>query len=144
MGKIFKTSDDITKLVYKKFDETGLDTYGLNIKVMSVTKSKDIIKVSKANAATEFLIKDEDVIQCFIYENAFDRLTVRGQEILLEMALSNISFNSEKGKINIDTNPFNQIFRMRKKYGEEFFDVLELAYTIIAEIEEEEKNNKDK
>lgn len=143
MGKIYKTSDDIVELVESKFDETGLDTYGLNLRVMSVNKSKDLIKVSKANAATEFLVKDQDIIQVFIYEAAFDRLPDDAKNMLVEMALSNISYNSEKDKIIIDNNPFNQIFAMRKKYGDVILDKIELASMIMAEIEAENKEKKE-
>ena len=52
MAKIFQTSDDIVELAEDVFDSTGLPQVGINLKVMSVTKSKDVLKVTKANATT--------------------------------------------------------------------------------------------
>lgn len=144
MAKIFDTSEDIVEMIDNKFDEVGLANYGLNLKVMSVSKSKDILKASKASATTEYLSKKSDMVLFTVYEEAFDRLPDNVKEMLVDMAMSNVSFDFEKDKINIDSSPFNQVFRMRKKYGdEEFLNGLELAYHIIEEIEEEAKAEKE-
>lgn len=142
MGKIFTTSDDVLEIVDKKFQETSLNEYGVTLKVMSVTKSKDIIKVSKASATTEFIAKKDGMVQLFIYEAAFDRLPDDAKEMLIEMALSNVSYDTDKDKILVETNPFKQIFAMRKKYGNDILDKMELSSVIIEEIEEEEKEKK--
>lgn len=143
MSKIFKTSEDIENLVRSQFAETGLESYGLNLEVMSLSKAKDIIKVSKASATTEFLTKSEGVITLFVYEKALERLNIESQNKIIEMALSNVSYDSEKDKINIDTQPFNQVFRMRQKYGDAFLNCLESAYYAISQIELEEKEAKE-
>ena len=52
MGKYFTTSDDIAEIVNRKFQETGLGGYGVNLKTLSVKKAKEVVKVSKASAAT--------------------------------------------------------------------------------------------
>ena len=62
MAKIFQTSDDIVELAENVFDSTGLPQVGINLKVMSVTKSKDVLKVTKANATTEFLTNKKDMV----------------------------------------------------------------------------------
>ena len=82
------------------------------------------------------------MIQLFIYEEVFDRLTDAVKDMLIEMALSNVSYDSEKDKLNVDTNPFNQIFSMRRKYGNVILDNLELASMLILQVEEEEKERK--
>lgn len=142
MAKLFKTSDDILELVNRKFQETQLNNYGLTLKTISVTKAKDVVKVSKASATTEFIAKRDGMIQLFIYETVFDRLPDRTKEMLVEMALSNVSYDSEKDKVNVESNPFRQLFAMRQKYGDSIMDDLELSYRIIDEVEEEEREKK--
>ena len=51
--KLFDTSTDIVEMIDDKFEEIGLAVYGLDLRVISTTKSKDIIKVSKASATAE-------------------------------------------------------------------------------------------
>lgn len=142
MGKYFTTSEDIAEIVNRKFQETGLSGYGVNLKTLSVKKAKEVVKVSKASAATEFIAKKDDMIQLFIYEEVFDRLPDEVKDMLIEMALSNVSYDVDKDKLNVDSNPFNQIFSMRKKYGNVILDNLELASMLILQVEEEEKERK--
>lgn len=143
MAKVFKTSEDIVELFDKQFSEVGLESYGLRLKVMSVPKAKEVIKVARANATTEFLSKINDLITVFVYENAFDRLTDETRDKLIEMAFSGISYNSEKDKINIDTNPIHLILNMRRKYGDDILNHVELAQLTIEAIEQEEKEKKE-
>lgn len=142
--KLFDTSTDIVELIDRKFEDCGLAVFGLDLKVMSTTKSKDVIKVSKASATTEYLTKKEGMITLVVYEEAFDRLPDDAKEKLVEMALSDISYDSEKDRVMIDGSPYNKIFRFRKKYGDEdLLNVLELVAHILTEIEEEAKAKKE-
>ena len=141
---LFTTSEDIAELINDEFSKTGLDNYGIELKMMSTKKAKDIIKVSKASATTEFYIKKESVIQVCIYEAAFDRLTDDDKKILLEMAFSTINFDSEKDKLSVDSNPYMLLFNGQRNYGaERVLNLMELTYSIIAQIEEEEKIKKE-
>lgn len=142
MAKIFETNDDVVELIENKWGETGLDAYGLNLKIMSVAKAKDIVKVSKASATTEFLTKKQDMIQVFVYEAALERLPIDVQNRLVEMAMTNVAFDNEKGKVLIETNPYAQIFAMRRKYGETAINDLEIANTVMQQLVEEEKERK--
>lgn len=142
--KLFDTSTDIVEMIDNKFEEIGLAVYGLDLRVISTTKSKDIIKVSKASATAEYLTKREGIITVVVYEEAFDRLSDDAKNILVEMALSNIAYDSEKDRITIDNTPYNQIFRFRKKFGDEvILNTLELSAHILNEIEEEAKAKKE-
>lgn len=141
--RIFKTSEDIVELFEEQFSEVGLESYGLHLKVMSVPKAKEIIKVSRANATTEHLSKINDLITIFVFENAFDRLTDDAKTMLVEMALSGVSYDSEKDKIIVDTNPIHLILNMRRKYGDDILNKVELAQLTIEAIEQEEKERKE-
>ena len=142
MAKFFETNEEYVNMVIDKFNETGLNSMGFVIKVMSVNKSREIIKVSKANPTAEFLMKKDGLITLTIYEAAFDRLPQQVQEQIVEMALSNIYYDSDKDKLSVETNPHMQIFNMRKKYGDGFLDTLEMCYITMAQIAEEEKERK--
>ena len=88
MAKIFNTCDDITALIEEQFNETGLSGYGVSLKIMSVTKSKDIIKLTKASATTEYLVKKDGLVQIFVFEEAFERLPIEAQKMLVEMVIT--------------------------------------------------------
>lgn len=144
MGKLFTTSEDICELITEEFSKTDLESYGINLSIMSTKKAKDVIKVTKASPTTEFIIKQEDVIQICVYEAAFDRLTDDVKQRLVEMALSIVHFDSEKDKLTVESNPYIQLFNGSKKYGAEVaLNTIELSYAVIAQIEEEEKAKKE-
>ena len=138
--KLFETSADIAELAQDKFEETSLATLGINLKVMSVTKAKNVLKVSKAGATLQYLT-NKDVI-LIIYEEAFDRLSQEMQEKLMEGALSSVSYDTEKEKLNVDGDIAKEMFRMRRKY-ENYVDIMEASYAVIEQIEDEEKRRKE-
>ena len=142
MSKLFTTNEDVASFIENKFNETGLSEYGVTLKIMSVTKAKEVIKTTKASATTEFIAKKDSMIQVFIYEAAFERLDEEAKNMLAEMSFANIGYDLEKDKIVIDNRPYVSVFSMRKKYGDEFMNKLELSSIVIEEIEEEEKERK--
>lgn len=139
MAKIFETSEAVEDMVFHKFDEVGLNALGINLKVLSTTKAKEVIKVSRTSATTAFLTKKD--LQIIIFEDAFNRLPDDMQERLVEMTLSNVWYDTEKDKLNVETNPFVQIFNMRKKYPN-IVDDIETAFLTIKQMEDEEKERK--
>lgn len=143
MAKFFKTNEEVTEFISNKFRELELNSYGLTLKIMSTNKAKEILKLTKASQSTQFLIQQEDVIQVQVYEAAFERLSDEAKHLLTEMMFSNISFDLDKDKMEIDTNPFNQIFRMRQKYGNVIVDHMELASLVMSQIAEEEQAAKE-
>ena len=138
--KIFETAADIAELAQDKFEETGLAQMGIDLKVLSVTKAKSILKVQRANATTHFLTKKDVVLT--VYEEAFDRLSDEHKNLLMEGAISNISYDTEKDKLNVDTDFSREIFRMRRKYPN-YVDIAEESYIVIEQIEDEEKRRKE-
>ena len=140
MAKIFETSQDIAELAQDKFEETGLPQMGINLKVLSTTKSKNVLKVSRANATTHFLT-DKDVI-LLVYEEAFDRLSDEFKNKLMEGAISNISYDTEKDKLNVENDIAKEMFRMRRQH-ENYVDVVETSYLVVEQIEDEEKRRKE-
>lgn len=142
MAKLFESASDIVELAEEKFEETGLPQMGINLKVISITKAKDVLKVARANATTEFLTKNSDVITLFVYEDAFDRLDDDMKNMLMEGALSNVSYDTEKDKLNVDSSRYGEFIRMRRKFPN-YGDVVETSVMVIEQIIEEEKQRKE-
>ena len=140
MAKFFETSEDIASLAQAKFEETSLPQMGIELKIISTTKSKNILKAFKASATVQYLTKRDALL--VIYEEAFDRLSDEMKEKLMEGALSNISYDDEKDKVNVEGDIAKEIFRMRKKY-DNYVDMLEASYLAVEQIEEEEKQKKE-
>ena len=140
MKKIYETSSEIAELVQKKFDETSLPQMAIELKLISTTKSKNVLKVSKSSATVQYLTKKDVLL--VIYEDAFDRLSDEYKEKLLEGALSNIEYDIDKDKITVDGDIAREIFRMRQKYSN-YVDILEASYLVIDQIEEEEREKKE-
>ena len=143
MAKIIETSKDIVDLVDSIFERDGLSNYGIGLKVLSLTKARDVVKIARASATTNYLTSNKVDLTLFVYEEAFDRLTPNAQKMIIEMVLSNVSYDIEKDKLIVETNPFQQVFQMYKKYGEDFMNNLELSYMIIKQIEDEKKEEKE-
>lgn len=138
--KFFETSEDIAELAQSKFEETGLPQMGIDLKVISVTKSKNVLKATKAGATIHYLTKKDAIL--VIYEEAFDRLTDEYKEKLMEGALSNISYDTERDKLNVEGDIAKEIFRMRRKF-DNYTDIMEASYIVIEEIEDEERRRKE-
>ena len=140
MAKFFETSQNIAELVQSKWEETGLAQMGIELKLISVTKAKNVLKASKAGATINYLTKKDAFL--IIYEEVFDRLSDEYKEKIIEGALSNISYDTDKDKLNVETDIAKELFRMRRKY-ENYIDIMEASYLVINQIEEEEKERKE-
>lgn len=140
MAKFFKTSEDIANMIQDIFENTSLPQMGVELKVISITKAKNVLKASKASATVHYLTNNDAVL--IVYEDALDRLSDEYKVKLIEGALSNISYDTDKDKVAVESDIAKEMFRMRKKY-ENYVDILETSYIIIDEIEEEEKQRKE-
>lgn len=138
--KFFETSADIAELAQRKWEETGLAQMGVDLKIISITKARNVLKTSKAGATVNYLTKKDAIL--VIYEEAFDRLSDEYKEKLMEGAISNISYDSEKDKLNVENDIAKEIFRMRRKYPN-YVDIMEASYIVIEEIEDEERRRKE-
>jgi hypothetical protein len=139
MAKIFETSKEFLELAQTKFEDAGL-MHTVSLRVLSTKKSKNVLKVSRANAILNGVTRDDVVL--IIYEEALDRLSDEFKEKLMEGVFSNVSYDSEKDKVIVENDIAKEIFRMRRKY-ENYVDILETAYVAMEQIEEEEKQRKE-
>lgn len=141
MSKIFETSEDLLNLGQSKFIESGLADVGIRLKVLSLTKSNVAAKVQKANATINFISHGQIDLVLFLYEDVLDRLDEDARARLIEGALSNAYYDTEKDKLNIDTSPFGEVIRMSKKYPN-YINDLETVELTIEQLAEELKERK--
>lgn len=150
MAKLFKTSDDVFEFINNVWENTTCATIGVNLKVISTPKAKQILKLSKASASTEFLIREDDVITLVVYEEAWDKLSDLNKLLLIKGIFSLVSYDMEHDKVVIDNRPYADLFNMRHSVdenGKEYLDVydntLETAALVIKQIEDDERQKKE-
>ena len=141
MSKFFDSSDYVKEMAQAFFEKSGLAQMGLDLQVISITKANSVISVQKASALTEFRTKGQDTIHMIVFEQAFERLSQEQQQELVEGAISNISYDTDKDKINIDKSQYGEVLRMRQKFPN-YVDVIEISQAAIEQIAEEEKQRK--
>lgn len=150
MAKLFKTSDDVFEFINNVWENTTCATIGVNLKVISTPKAKQILKLSKASASTEFLIREDDVITLVVYEEAWDKLSDLNKLLLIKGIFSLVSYDMEHDKVVIDNRPYADLFNMRHSVdenGKEYLDVydntLETAALVLKQIEDDERQKKE-
>lgn len=150
MAKLFKTSDDIYNEINEVWESTECSKIGVRLKVISTVKAKQILKLSKASATTEYLIREQDVLTLVVYEEAWDRLSDLNKNLLLKGVFSVVSYDTEKERLIIDNRPYVDLFNMRhskdasgKEYLDSYDNTLEAAALVIEQIENEEREKKE-
>lgn len=141
MSKLGKLSDETNDMVMELASEMGLDKF-IVVEPMAVQKSKQVIKISKANPTTEFLTKKPDTVCIYIYEEVFLRLDEEQCKLLLRDAMSTISYDAEKDKIIIGAPSITVTINGRAKYGDDLINAAEAAVWAIQQIADEEKEAK--
>ena len=150
MAKLFKTSDDIYEFITNEWSNTESSKIGVRLKVISTQKAKQILKLSKASATTEYLIREQDVLTLVVYEEAWDRLSEINKILLLKGIFSVVSYDADKERIVIDNRPYADLFNMRhtkdangNEYLDQYDNALETCALLLQQIEDEQKQAKE-
>lgn len=150
MAKLFKTSDDIYEFITNEWNNTENSKIGVRLKVISTQKAKQILKLSKASATTEYLIREQDVLTLVVYEEAWDRLSEMNKILLLKGIFSVVSYDTEKERLIIDNRPYADLFNMRhtkdangNEYLDKYDNALETCALLLQQIEDEQKQAKE-
>lgn len=151
MAKLFKTNDDVFSTVEKVMENYEFINHGLvDVKVISTSKSKQMLKLSKANATTCHLVREDSLLTLVIYEEAFEKLSPLQQELILRGAFSAINYDIDKDTVNVNSDPMMAAINMRRtkdvngnSLGEPYMNAVETSYLVIEVIEEEEKKRKE-
>lgn len=149
MAKLFKTSDDVYEFITNEWEQTDASKIGVRLKVISTSKARQILKLSKVSATTEYLIREQDVITLVVYEDAWDKLSDVDKILLLRGLFSVVSYDTEKERIVIDNRPYADLFNMRhskdangNEYLDKYDNTLETCSLLLQQIEEQEKEEK--
>ena len=142
MAKFFELTDENKTLVNDVFQDTGMHNY-MNLKMVGVSKAKELIKVSKANPLAEYVGKCPDTIVCAIYEDAFDRLDEKTKRLLLIDAFGVVFYDDEKDKISIGAPQIVVTVAGRMKYGEDLINAAETGVLAIQQVEDEKREQKE-
>ena len=144
MAKLFELSEENFNLIDEMFQQTGMHNY-IDLKILGTSKSKpdEIVKVAKISPIAEYVGKCPDSVSCVVYEEAFDRLDEDTKKLIIEDAFAQIAYDSEKDKIVMGCPMIKMSIGGRTKYGEKLGNALELAATMVIEIEEEKKAAKE-
>ena len=141
MAKFFELSDENQEIFNNIWQECGMYNY-IDLKLLGVPKAKEVIKVQKTNPQAEYLGRCPDSVIVCVFEQAFDRLDDRGKKLLAEDALSLVSFDDEKEKINVGVPQIVVTVGGRQKYGDELINIAESAVLAIQQIADEEAEKK--
>ena len=124
MAKLYETSEEIRDFIENIIGtETTLERY-ISWRILSNDKQKELIKVAKSSAVTEYFAKMRDSIIIYVNEEVFDRMkpdnvnAVDYRKLVIEDVLST-------------------------KYGEDLVHAAETAAFAFDQIKEEEKRKKE-
>ncbi len=139
-------SEEYVKLLKEAVAETGLDRMGVDFQAFNLIKAKNqVVKVMKANEIAELLSNREDLVIVGIYEEAFDLVDEPTKRLWLESALSQVSYDSEKGRLNIGGEPTITVtLGFYHKYNEKAVELAELEQLTLQQIRDKEEEEKER
>lgn len=138
-------SEEYVKLVKEAVAESGLDRMGVDFQVFNLIKaSNSVTKIMKANEITELMTNRDDLVIVGIYERAFDLVDDKTKRMWLESALSQVSYDSEKGKILIGKEPTITVtLGFYHKYDNIAVQMAELEQLTLQQIKDEDEEKKE-
>ena len=139
--RFFEPSSDIVEWIEEKFSETGLYNF-IQLKVLGISKQSQVFNVSKASGLVKYIGNLDDAVVITVYEEAYDRLDEQSRELLLEDAIAQISYDTEKDKLVVTKPQINITVGGRRKNGEALINAAETSIVVIESIEQEEKEKK--
>ena len=141
--KTFDLTEENQELFNTLFEEIGYTNY-MQLRLIGVAKSKEIITVNRPNAVAKHVGHlPDDVVTILVYEEAFDRLDEKNKKLLIEDAFNLISYDDEKDKISIGAPMITVTVEGRRKWGDDLINCAEIAVAAIQQIEEEKKALKE-
>lgn len=153
MSNLYETSEDIRDFIETVIaDETTLELY-ITWRILSNDKQKELIKIAKSSAVTEYFAKMRDSIIIYVNEEVFDRMKpnnvndVDYRKLVIEDALASVEIieneNTGNMKIQIAKPQICITSGGYQKYGEDLVRAAEIAAHAYNQIKEEEKRNKE-
>lgn len=132
--KTFDLTEENQELFNDLFEETGYHNY-MQLRLIGVAKSKDVITVNRPNAVAKHV--------GHLPDDAFDRLDDKNKRLLIKDAFNLISYDSEKDKITIGTPMITVTINGRQMWGDELINASEMAVMAVQQIEEEKREARE-
>ena len=141
--KLTEASQEYVDLVKSVAEEIGIGRY-VEMNVFNLVKStKDVVKVKKTSEPMEVKLDGEDMIDVYLYEEAFDLVEEKTKRFWIENALCQVAYDMEKGKLVIGKEPsINLPLGIYNKYKDTAVQQLELAALTIQQIAEKKKEER--
>lgn len=146
-AKYSEPDETVVALFTKVLSETGLDLV-IKSKILGIEnfKSTEVVQVKKATDLIKVLAKDEAVDVVFLV-NEWELDVLEDEKLkkmIVEEAINSISFDYEKGTINIIKPDFSSFFGIVKKYSSEtLLNAKELIKLQVEAKIQEEKDAKE-
>ncbi len=128
-----------TEAFDKVIAETGLDQF-INIVILADNKAKKIFVVKKATPIHKHRVDDDIII--VLNEFVFDKLSETQRIIVIEDAISRISFSDDKLSITTPDVTVNKL--VLTKFGVDDYFVLQDTINLIYSQEKDKKAQDDK
>lgn len=153
MAKLTETSEDIKNFIEEIIGScTNLERF-ITWRILSDEKQKELIKIAKASASTEYYAKMRDGIMIYVNEEIFDRMQPDNvndtdyRKLVIEDALVNVQIieNENTGNMSIKIAKPNICITGDgyAKYGETLAHAAETAAMAFTQIQEEKKRAKE-
>ena len=141
--KLTEASQEYVDLVKSVADEIGIGKY-VEMKIFNMVKAtKDVIKVKKTSEPMEVALDGEDMIDVYLYEEAFDLVEDKTKRFWIENALCQVAYDMEKSKIIIGKEPSISLpLGIYNKYKDVAVQQLELAALTLSQIAEKKKEER--
>jgi len=134
MAKYEQPFEETTDLFSELIVKTGLDQV-MTITIIVDNKLKKITNVTKASPLLQYRAGDDIVI--FLNENIFEQLTELQRHIVVEEALANIHYDSEKDKIIITKPDVVTYSGVLSKYTYETWNILSETIKTLYNVEKQ-------
>lgn len=134
-------SEDITEVFTEIIQSHDLDAFA-QFRIFE-TKQKEFLKIARANKAVEFFSKTQDCVLAYVDRRIWDRLEDKQRRLLIENALAGLSYDDEKGKMNLEQPDLAISSGCYALFGKDLVDAAEIASHALRQIKEEEKAAKE-
>lgn len=141
MSKISKASDDVINLVQKIVDDMGMTLY-VHFFALNIRGQKELVKISKASATTEYFSKTVDSIIVYVNEEIYDMLEERQRYILIANALYGVNYDGEKDVLNVTQPELSISVAGYQQYGSELVNASEAVQLALQQIKEKKDAEK--
>ena len=124
----------------------GLKEKGVKVEAIRLTKGKTYGEVMKAGELTKLFTGEEDIVAVALYEDLFDKLDEKTQDVLIGNLLEQIFVEETKDgdiKIKIEKPQLNLGLFTYHRYGNDAVQSLEAVILTLDQMAEQEKELKE-